>query len=416
MLLDDVAADFPDLTIILAHPSFPWQDSALAVATHKPNVYIDLSGWSPKYFPPQLVRYANSLLQDKVLFGSDYPVITPDRWLADFAELEIKDRHPAEDPQGQRDQGSRPGTRPSEEETCHDDTVTLWPNWPGWQAPTWGTPTGWTIDQHRIDRFAAATSDDQWIHTDPVRAENGPFGSTIAHGYLTLSLVVPVFAELLETTGGHQDQLRAEQGPLRRAGGSRFQDPAAAAARRSERGPGRPAGRLRRSGRGRGPAKPAASPSRCSASTLGELMTTTDHATTVANPTADTTTTSSGVVSGPRNGAQVTEKHARQVAEASREKGWDRPSFGKNLYLGPLRPVLIHPHPRPAGHIAERGGRSWPSWRRTAGRWTARGSNVTRGSRTSIWRDFADIGAFGMKIPTEYGGLGLPHVVLRPRP
>ncbi|MBP2326329.1 putative TIM-barrel fold metal-dependent hydrolase [Kibdelosporangium banguiense] len=90
MLIDDVAVDFPDMRIILAHPSFPWQDEALAVATHKPYVYIDLSGWSPKYFPPQLVRYANSLLQDKVLFGSDYPVITPDRWLADFAKLEIK--------------------------------------------------------------------------------------------------------------------------------------------------------------------------------------------------------------------------------------------------------------------------------------------------------------------------------------
>jgi predicted TIM-barrel fold metal-dependent hydrolase len=74
----------------MAHPSFPWQDEALAVATHKPNVYIDLSGWSPKYFPPQLVRYANSLLQDKVLFGSDYPLITPDRWLADFGKLDIK--------------------------------------------------------------------------------------------------------------------------------------------------------------------------------------------------------------------------------------------------------------------------------------------------------------------------------------
>lgn len=90
MLLDDVAIDFPDLTIIMAHPAFPWQDSALAVANHKPNVHIDLSGWSPKYFPPQLIRYANTLLQDKVLFGSDYPLITPDRWLDDFAKLEIK--------------------------------------------------------------------------------------------------------------------------------------------------------------------------------------------------------------------------------------------------------------------------------------------------------------------------------------
>jgi predicted TIM-barrel fold metal-dependent hydrolase len=88
--LDDVAADFPDMRIILAHPSFPWQEEALAVATHKPNVYIDLSGWSPKYFPPILVKYANSILKHKVLFGSDWPALTPDRWLADFAELDIK--------------------------------------------------------------------------------------------------------------------------------------------------------------------------------------------------------------------------------------------------------------------------------------------------------------------------------------
>lgn len=91
MMLDDVAVDFPDLTIIIAHPSFPWQDEALAVATHKPNVYIDLSGWSPKYFPPQLVRYANSVLKRKVLFGSDFPLISPDRWMKDFADLDIKD-------------------------------------------------------------------------------------------------------------------------------------------------------------------------------------------------------------------------------------------------------------------------------------------------------------------------------------
>ncbi len=89
--VDDVAADFPELNIILAHPSFPWQDEALAVATHKPNVYIDLSGWSPKYFPEILVRYTNTLLKDKMLFGSDYPLITPDRWLADFEKLPIRE-------------------------------------------------------------------------------------------------------------------------------------------------------------------------------------------------------------------------------------------------------------------------------------------------------------------------------------
>ncbi|TFB69772.1 amidohydrolase [Cryobacterium glaciale] len=91
ILLDSVAADFPELQIIMAHPSVPWQEEALAVATHKQNVWIDLSGWSPKYFPPSLVRQANSMLQDKVLFGSDFPLITPDRWMKDFALLTIND-------------------------------------------------------------------------------------------------------------------------------------------------------------------------------------------------------------------------------------------------------------------------------------------------------------------------------------
>ncbi len=90
MHLDDVAIDFPDMQIVMAHPSFPWQDEALSVATHKPNVWIDLSGWSPKYFPKQLVQYANTLLKDRVLFGSDYPLITPERWMKDFQEAGFK--------------------------------------------------------------------------------------------------------------------------------------------------------------------------------------------------------------------------------------------------------------------------------------------------------------------------------------
>ena len=90
LYLDDVAADFPDMPIVLAHPSFPWQEEALSVATHKPQVFIDLSGWSPKYFPPILVQYANTLLKDKVLFGSDYPVISPEKWIEEFDRLAIK--------------------------------------------------------------------------------------------------------------------------------------------------------------------------------------------------------------------------------------------------------------------------------------------------------------------------------------
>jgi uncharacterized protein len=90
MLIDDVAADFPTLSIVLAHPSVPWQDAAISIATHKANVMIDLSGWSPTYFPPQLVKAANGLLKHKLMFGSDYPLITPDRWLHDFDALDIK--------------------------------------------------------------------------------------------------------------------------------------------------------------------------------------------------------------------------------------------------------------------------------------------------------------------------------------
>jgi predicted TIM-barrel fold metal-dependent hydrolase len=89
LLLDDVAADFPGLTVILAHPSVPWQAEAISMATHKANVFIDLSGWRPKYFPPELVRAAGGILHRKVLFGTDYPLITPERWLEDFAGLGI---------------------------------------------------------------------------------------------------------------------------------------------------------------------------------------------------------------------------------------------------------------------------------------------------------------------------------------
>lgn len=90
ILLDPVAARFPDLQIVMAHPSVPWQDEALAVATHKRNTWIDLSGWSPKYFPAELVRYANSILKKRVLFGSDFPLLTPDRWMRDVEQTALK--------------------------------------------------------------------------------------------------------------------------------------------------------------------------------------------------------------------------------------------------------------------------------------------------------------------------------------
>ena len=89
--IDDVAADFPDLTVIMAHPAWPWVEEQIAVALHKPNVFLDLSGWAPKYIPEPIIRETNTRLRDKVLFGSDYPYMPPDRWLSEFEELPIRD-------------------------------------------------------------------------------------------------------------------------------------------------------------------------------------------------------------------------------------------------------------------------------------------------------------------------------------
>jgi hypothetical protein len=73
MTLDDIAADFPRLNIVAAHPGWPWTEELIAVAIHKANVSIDISGWGPKYIPEALKHDMQRRLQDKVLFGSDYP-------------------------------------------------------------------------------------------------------------------------------------------------------------------------------------------------------------------------------------------------------------------------------------------------------------------------------------------------------
>ena len=73
--IDDVAADFPDLKIICLHPSYPWQDEAIAMAIHKPNIFFDLSGYAPKYFPEVFKKEIRSRLQDRVMFASDYPIL-----------------------------------------------------------------------------------------------------------------------------------------------------------------------------------------------------------------------------------------------------------------------------------------------------------------------------------------------------
>lgn len=79
-----------ELKVISAHPAWPWQQEALAMARHKSNIYIDLSGWAPKYFSPELVQYANTLIQDRVLFGTDWPTIDFDRYMEEFEQLPLK--------------------------------------------------------------------------------------------------------------------------------------------------------------------------------------------------------------------------------------------------------------------------------------------------------------------------------------
>jgi len=87
--LDTVAAEFPDFQIVAAHFGFPWHDEMLAIARHKTNVHVDISGWAPRYIPPAVVRELKGRLQDQFLFGSDYPFIQPQRCLDELAQLEI---------------------------------------------------------------------------------------------------------------------------------------------------------------------------------------------------------------------------------------------------------------------------------------------------------------------------------------
>ncbi len=87
LALDELAADFPNLTIVAAHPGWPWVDEATAVVLHKGNVFWDLSGWAPKYFPESLKKDIRGRLQDKVMFGSDYPSIPYERLFREWDEL-----------------------------------------------------------------------------------------------------------------------------------------------------------------------------------------------------------------------------------------------------------------------------------------------------------------------------------------
>lgn len=89
--VDELAADFPGLTIVMAHPGWPWVDETTAVALHKGNVFWEMSGWAPKYFPAQLKIDIRGRLQDKIMFGSDYPSIPHARLFQEWRGLGYAD-------------------------------------------------------------------------------------------------------------------------------------------------------------------------------------------------------------------------------------------------------------------------------------------------------------------------------------
>ena len=91
LAVDELAATFPNLTIIAAHPGWPWVEEMTAVALHKGNVFWELSGWAPKYFPESLKRDIRGRLTEKVMFGSDYPSLPYARIFREWDELSFAD-------------------------------------------------------------------------------------------------------------------------------------------------------------------------------------------------------------------------------------------------------------------------------------------------------------------------------------
>ncbi len=92
ILLDRAAAAFPEMPIVLAHAGWPWHLEALAMALHKTNVFIDISGWRYRYLPPEVVRDMKGRLSGQFLFGTDVPMFSPADLLQEFAGLELPDR------------------------------------------------------------------------------------------------------------------------------------------------------------------------------------------------------------------------------------------------------------------------------------------------------------------------------------
>ena len=91
ILLDRAAAAFPEMPIVLAHVGWPWHLETLAMALHKSNVFIDISGWRYRYLPPEVLRDMKGRLSGQFLFGTDVPMFSPADLLQEFAGLELPD-------------------------------------------------------------------------------------------------------------------------------------------------------------------------------------------------------------------------------------------------------------------------------------------------------------------------------------
>lgn len=89
--LDTVACDFPDLRIVGSHIGWPWVEEMISVAWKHPNVYISSDAYAPKHWDPRFVRFIDSWGKDKVLFGTDFPVIGFNRAIKEVAELPIRE-------------------------------------------------------------------------------------------------------------------------------------------------------------------------------------------------------------------------------------------------------------------------------------------------------------------------------------
>jgi predicted TIM-barrel fold metal-dependent hydrolase len=88
--LDQVAIDFPELKLLGIHIGVPWTDEMIAMAWKHENVFIGVDAYAPKHWPPQLVRYLDSYGRDKVLFGTDWPVIDPERAVREIDDLKLR--------------------------------------------------------------------------------------------------------------------------------------------------------------------------------------------------------------------------------------------------------------------------------------------------------------------------------------